>query len=579
MLELIGEGKTLLQRLVAVSVISQTEEFSRRWIEIAANHPAQSDFEMAIRGAVRYFNSLSDEQTSGFPKESEFVSVLSRSDVPLLRSFRAQMMLDGTSMVGSPDQILRLFETANMTDATFLKANFLFGDDPIDGYTEAQKITEAIRSLEEAAAAGFIQAIDYLATIHNVGDVVEMDERKATEMYQALAIYGDAGGQSSFGIQLMEGWGISRDSERGLEWINKGADNGSSEAIDYLFEYWVSRGNLKKAALASLRTAESGWVSYEDYGYVAAKLLIRSLVDSPEVLEKLDRYLRFHCESNIFVTEREECSKLSDTPRDFIAKFPLVEAVANPNKLRYVDEFSLPTGRYIALIVANDKYTSWDSLATPRQDAELIGTLLETNFGFEVTYLTNASRRETLKKLYDMAAEVEFNDHFLLYYAGHGVVDEATDTAYWIPSDASRDFRPDWISGDDIMTSLKAFGARHLLLVADSCYSGRLLRGAALAEGNPSTAVIQRLFSKKARVAITSGGDEPVEDASGGSDNSIFASALAKALRSIDSPKPASTVFNELLGQVSLEASQTPQYADMRQLDHDGGDFIFVPDS
>ena len=35
---------------------------------------------------------------------------------------------------------------------------------------------------------------------------------------------------------------------------------------------------------------------------------------------------------------------------------------------------------------------------------------------------------ETLK-LYDLAAEVEFNDHFLLYYARHGVVDDSTDTA------------------------------------------------------------------------------------------------------------------------------------------------------
>ena len=89
-------------------------------------------------------------------------------------------------------------------------------------------------------------------------------------------------------------------------------------------------------------------------------------------------------------------------------------------------------------------------------------------------------------------------------------MDRVTDTAYWIPSNASRDFRPDWISSSEIMTSLKSIPSRHLLLVADSCYSGKLLRGAAPTEGNPGVAVIQRLFSKKARVAITSGGDEPV---------------------------------------------------------------------
>ena len=124
---------------------------------------------------------------------------------------------------------------------------------------------------------------------------------------------------------------------------------------------------------------------------------------------------------------------------------------------------------------------------------------------------------------------------------------------------ASRDFRPDWISSSEIMTSLKSIPSRHLLLVADSCYSGKLLRGAAPTEGNPGVAVIQRLFSKKARVAITSGGDEPVQDASSGGENSVFAIAFADALRNAGGPTPSSTIFNDVLGAVSLEASQRPR--------------------
>ena len=164
-----------------------------------------------------------------------------------------------------------------------------------------------------------------------------------------------------------------------------------------------------------------------------------------------------------------------------------------------------------------------------------------------------------------------------MFYAGHGLIDRATDTAYWIPSDAPRDFQPDWISSDEIMNALKAVNARHVLLIADSCYSGKLLRGTAQVEKNPEAAVIERLFSKKAKVAITSGGVEPVVDSVGGSENSVFAEALLTSLRDIDTPTPASTLFNQILGRVSLKVGQTPQYADMRELDHDGGDFIFVP--
>jgi Uncharacterized protein containing caspase domain len=203
--------------------------------------------------------------------------------------------------------------------------------------------------------------------------------------------------------------------------------------------------------------------------------------------------------------------------------------------------------------------------------------LLQTKFGFEIDYVFNANRRDTLKAIYDTAKDLRFEDHLLVYYAGHGIVDRATDTAYWVPPDASRDFQPDWISADEVMTSLKSVPARHLLLIADSCYSGKLLRSAVQTDSNPTNASIERLFQKKARVAITSGGNEPVEDSSSGGKHSVFANALLKTLVTLENISPASSIFADVLGKVSLEASQTPQYADMRELGHDGGDFIFIP--
>ena len=36
------------------------------------------------------------------------------------------------------------------------------------------------------------------------------------------------------------------------------------------------------------------------------------------------------------------------------------------------------------------------------------------------------------------------------------------------------------------------------------------------------------------------------------------------------------TLFGALRRQVLLNAQQTPQYSDVRQAGHDGGDFVFV---
>ena len=40
---------------------------------------------------------------------------------------------------------------------------------------------------------------------------------------------------------------------------------------------------------------------------------------------------------------------------------------------------------------------------------------------------------------------------------------------------------------------------------------------------------------------------------------------------------PASALFEEIFGSVTLTAQQTPEYSSMKDLGHDGGDFLFIP--
>ena len=91
-----------------------------------------------------------------------------------------------------------------------------------------------------------------------------------------------------------------------------------------------------------------------------------------------------------------------------------------------------------------------------------------------------------------------------------------------------------------------------------------------------SNALLERLFAKKAKIAITSGGNEPVADSTSGSDMSIFALAFTDALKQ-NSNKfvAASSLFSTIRDKVSKEANQTPQYANIRELDDDGGEFVF----
>ena len=76
----------------------------------------------------------------------------------------------------------------------------------------------------------------------------------------------------------------------------------------------------------------------------------------------------------------------------------------------------------------------------------------------------------------DLRATLKFKDNLLIYYAGHGWLAEEADQGYWLPTNASKDQRYHWVSNATITDSLKAIKSKHVMVVADSCYSGRLVR-------------------------------------------------------------------------------------------------------
>ncbi len=193
-------------------------------------------------------------------------------------------------------------------------------------------------------------------------------------------------------------------------------------------------------------------------------------------------------------------------------------------------EVKLPNiefGRYHALVIGNNDYRFLPTLATAVGDAEAVATLLEEKYGFQVTTLTNATRREIVTALNDLRRTLTKNDNLLIYYAGHGVLDAETATGFWLPTDAERDNDVNWIANDYVSRTLRAMSANHVMVVADSCYSGTLVRAApaSLKSGAERAAWLARMARKRSRTALVSGGLEPVLD-SGGGGHSVFAKAF-----------------------------------------------------
>ncbi len=239
--------------------------------------------------------------------------------------------------------------------------------------------------------------------------------------------------------------------------------------------------------------------------------------------------------------------------------------------------FGLVLGRYRAIVIGNNDYLHVPKLRMAVSDAVAVSETLERLYGFEVELLLDVSRYDILKSLSKARAELTESDNLLVYYAGHGVVDEETGRGYWLPVDAEPDTLANWIANTTLSDMIKAIQAKHVMVVADSFYSGALVRAApiTLKTGGDRAAFLSRMAAKRSRTALVSGGLEPVSDAGGGK-HSVFAKAFLDALHENQAVLDGQGLFAAVRRQVIVNSDQTPEYADIRGAGHDGGDFLFV---
>ncbi len=230
-------------------------------------------------------------------------------------------------------------------------------------------------------------------------------------------------------------------------------------------------------------------------------------------------------------------------------------------------------GRYRALVVGSADYTYLPGVATADDDAAAVSSLLAKRYGFEVTLLRDPSLSALLGALDRYQRDLRPDDNFLLYWSGHGTVSAELGRCYWIPVEAMGDDPSEGLANDDLAATLRDMKAKHVLVVADSCFTSGDRREAGLERNDP--AARDKLAKLRARVVLTSGGLEPVQDGTDG-EHSVFTGAFLAALSENREVLGGNALFARIQQRVT-GASQTPEYANIRDSNHAGGDFLFVP--
>lgn len=250
-------------------------------------------------------------------------------------------------------------------------------------------------------------------------------------------------------------------------------------------------------------------------------------------------------------------------------------------------------GRYHALLIGNSDYRNAPKLASPVNEVDVIGELLERRYGFRVVKLKNATRDQILRKLDDLDEELKAGDNLLVYYTGHGA-ESASREGFWIPVDGeaptsqSRTRTRLWVSSSEVREKLSVMAPKHILVVADSCYSARFLQFRGIFNPSSSQAssvyleAFGKLYASKSRTALTSGGLAPVIEPNDGSNLSPFAKAFSRFLESNREPVPSAQIFSSIQLDVMTATSrlgfaQQPQWGPIESAGHESGDFWFRP--
>ena len=465
----------------------------------------------------------------------------------------------------------------------------------------------------------------------------------AVNVWQQCADQGDKVAQNYLGEIYARSWNnIKPDFTRAAEWFRKAADQGYSRAqknLGALYEQGLLGAPKDPETAFKLYRQAIGPVapvSLDPNTKGAIQELTQNLKDSQQQLSTAQQRLQ-QKQEELDTLKKQNPSESNQAQAQVKALLKDLEKVRldeqklrgqlGKTKARAALGVRPYMGQYYALIIGINGYqASLDTLKTPVNDAKQVDAILREQYGFKTTLLTDdtpdkPTRAGIFKALEEIKDTLAEDDNLLIYYAGHGDI-SPSNRYHWLPQDADSKIDTNWISLDDIKKKIDnpPMLAKHVLVVADSCYPAGLIASVISATPITTAAIKSPLFATRSppttligsmsapsgmpnladpsveaqvawikaeaenlsRTALTSGLLEPVPDVDSGNGLSIFANAFVEALRKNDDVISAGQIYLEIGPEVFAKVKkivgkkQKPAYGAIPNTGHNFGEFFFV---
>jgi hypothetical protein len=452
------------------------------------------------------------------------------------------------------------------------------------------------------------------------------DFKTSLRVWMPTAEQGDADAQVSVGEIFEKGAGGNPNYEAAIIWYNKAAEQGNKRAQFNLGTLYEQGLGVEKDPIAALSWYRKAWGLPED-SIVFQSAVEQEQKNALKILNKEIRkkdlqvnimnkqiaslsndlknqnntdLLREVEELKLLIVELEAESSIAKVQKASIQqrsdglKLRASNAIADTSSFDSsgddITSGDINFGKYYALVIANQDYDKIEKLDTPVNDINVVADLLTNRYGFNVKKVINANDVAVMEAINNISEQLTEDDNLLIYYAGHGarLQSGAMESGYWLPTNAEASPRDTyWVPNEFVTRHLSRFKARRVLVVADSCYSGLLSSAPGILmmgeNGKYNKDYIKYKASKRSRLLLTSGGDQPILDGVGGS-NSVFTNAFVDVLRSNNEIMTGPQLFMEVRKKVvnaakAVDFDQHPEYKTIKGAGHEVGDFFFIPSS
>lgn len=260
-----------------------------------------------------------------------------------------------------------------------------------------------------------------------------------------------------------------------------------------------------------------------------------------------------------------------DTKENYKESKYIIEYV--PPEPTFADKVNKES-KYYGLIIGVSNYEdpAIPNLENPVTDAQKLYDVLTAfyNFDKENIFLVKDAKRDNIIESLDfLAGKITPNDNLLIFYAGHGWWDQVANNGYWLPADAKRSVKTDWLRNSTLVDYLKEIRSKHTLLIADACFGGTIFKTRTAFTDAPKA--IEKLYELPSRKAMTSGMLTEVPD------RSAFIQFLIDRLKANPEKYLSSEqLFSSFRIAVINNSDVIPQYGEIRNVGDQGGDFIFI---